>query len=110
MHGTGFSRVSHSCGTLPRLIPIGSELHMLEIELYGTLFGVTWKRLQTESAIFGFLKLGKNVSQSANFSRKSLEFCPGGYLFLPHLFVVAYCGGIARAVHCLVCCCLATEY
>ena len=46
MHGTGFSSVSHSCGTLPRLIPIGSELHMLEIELYGTLFGkASWNLL-----------------------------------------------------------------
>ena len=36
---TGFSRGSHSCGTLPRLFPIGSEFHTLEIELYGTLFG-----------------------------------------------------------------------
>ena len=36
---TGFCRGSHTCGTLAGLYLIGSELHMLEIGLYGTYFG-----------------------------------------------------------------------
>ena len=37
---------SHSCGTLLSLFPIGSELQMLEIGLYGTLVGqASWKFL-----------------------------------------------------------------
>ena len=41
----GFPGGSHSCGTLPRLFSIASELHTLEIELYGTLFGQARRKL-----------------------------------------------------------------
>ena len=42
----GFSRDSHSCGTLPFLFPMGSELHMMEIGHYVTLFRqASWKFL-----------------------------------------------------------------
>ena len=43
---TGFSRGSHSCGTLPWIFLMGSELHMMAIKLCGTLFGqIYWKFL-----------------------------------------------------------------
>ena len=43
---TGFSRGSHSCGTLSRLFLIRSELDILGIGLYGTIFGQdSWKFL-----------------------------------------------------------------
>ena len=42
----GFPMGSHSSGTLSGLFPIGSELPMLEIGLYGTLLGqARWKFL-----------------------------------------------------------------
>ena len=36
---TGFCRGFHSCGTLPWPFPTASELNMVEIGFYGTLFG-----------------------------------------------------------------------
>ena len=43
---TGISRGSHSCGTLSRFFLIGSELDVLGIGLYDTLFGqASWNLL-----------------------------------------------------------------
>ena len=57
---TGVSMVSHSCGTLPRLIRIGSELHTLEIELRNFLLDLSNKRAtESNSHYIKFISLKK---------------------------------------------------
>ena len=72
---TGFFSGSHSCGTLPWLFLMGSELHVMEIRLYGTHFRQATCKFLLDLSNKGAIESNSNYIKYISRKKESVK-CP----------------------------------